>query len=152
MDGDIPDLMTVPPALTTSPMWPVAVRVLCTYKVVQIWPGLFVCKQVTVCSGHIWTTLYILSTVEVDKFPATYMHRWFLKWRLIYWAQSIWRSLLFVGTLFSQEILLFHFFYSMQLCQQRMVKFPSVCFLFALARMQASRLLQFRLYAPYKAL
>ena len=27
------------------------------YKVVQIWPGLFVCKQVTVCPGHIWTTL-----------------------------------------------------------------------------------------------
>jgi hypothetical protein len=23
------------------------------------WPGLFVCKQVTVCPGHIWTTLYI---------------------------------------------------------------------------------------------
>ena len=31
-----------------------------TYKVVQIWPGLFVCKQVTVCPGHIWTTLYVL--------------------------------------------------------------------------------------------
>jgi hypothetical protein len=31
------------------------------YKVVQIWPGLFVCKQVTVCPGHIWTTLYILN-------------------------------------------------------------------------------------------
>jgi hypothetical protein len=30
------------------------------YKVVQIWPGLFVCKQVTVCPGHIWTTLYML--------------------------------------------------------------------------------------------
>ena len=30
----------------------------CNYKVVQIWPGLFVCKQVTVCPGHIWTTLY----------------------------------------------------------------------------------------------
>jgi hypothetical protein len=30
------------------------------YKAVQIWPGLFVCKQVTVCPGHIWTTLYIL--------------------------------------------------------------------------------------------
>jgi hypothetical protein len=30
------------------------------YKVVQIWPGLFVCKQVTVCPGLIWTTLYIL--------------------------------------------------------------------------------------------
>jgi hypothetical protein len=29
------------------------------YKVVQIWPGLIVCKQVTVCPGHIWTTLYI---------------------------------------------------------------------------------------------
>ena len=29
------------------------------YKVVQIWPGLFVCKQVTVCPGHIWTTLYV---------------------------------------------------------------------------------------------
>jgi hypothetical protein len=29
------------------------------HKVVQIWPGLFVCKQVTVFPGHIWTTLYI---------------------------------------------------------------------------------------------
>jgi hypothetical protein len=31
------------------------------YKVVQIWPGLFVCKQVTVCPCHIWTTLYFNS-------------------------------------------------------------------------------------------
>jgi NRPS condensation-like uncharacterized protein len=30
------------------------------YKVVQIWPGRFVCKHVTVCPGHIWTTLYLL--------------------------------------------------------------------------------------------
>jgi hypothetical protein len=30
-----------------------------TYKLVEIWPGLFVCKQVTVCPGHIWTTLYL---------------------------------------------------------------------------------------------
>jgi hypothetical protein len=30
----------------------------CSYKVVQIWPGQFVCKQVTVRPGHIWTTLY----------------------------------------------------------------------------------------------
>jgi hypothetical protein len=30
------------------------------YKVVQIWPGLFVCKQVTVYPGHIWTTLYFV--------------------------------------------------------------------------------------------
>jgi hypothetical protein len=29
-----------------------------SYEVVQIWPGWFVCKQVTVCPGHIWTTLY----------------------------------------------------------------------------------------------
>jgi hypothetical protein len=29
------------------------------YKVVQIWPGLILCKLVTVCPGHIWTTLYI---------------------------------------------------------------------------------------------
>jgi hypothetical protein len=29
------------------------------YKVVQIWSGRFVCKQVTVCPGHIWTTLYL---------------------------------------------------------------------------------------------
>jgi hypothetical protein len=27
------------------------------HKVVEIWPGLIVCKQVTVCPGHIWTTL-----------------------------------------------------------------------------------------------
>jgi hypothetical protein len=32
------------------------------YKVVQIWPGLIVCKEVTVCPGHIWTTLYIGDT------------------------------------------------------------------------------------------
>jgi hypothetical protein len=30
------------------------------YKVVQIWPGLILCKQVTVCPGHIWTTLYFV--------------------------------------------------------------------------------------------
>ena len=29
------------------------------YKVVQIWPGLIVCKQVTVRPGHISTTLYL---------------------------------------------------------------------------------------------
>jgi hypothetical protein len=30
-----------------------------TYKVVQIWRELIVCKQVTVFPGHIWTTLYM---------------------------------------------------------------------------------------------
>jgi hypothetical protein len=27
------------------------------YKAVQIWPGLFVCKQAAISPGHIWTTL-----------------------------------------------------------------------------------------------
>ena len=34
-------------------------RTISMYKVVQIWPGPFVCKQATVCPGHIWTTLYL---------------------------------------------------------------------------------------------
>jgi hypothetical protein len=38
---------------------PVNVRI---YKVLQIWPGLIVCKLVTVCPGHIWTTLYLDAT------------------------------------------------------------------------------------------
>jgi hypothetical protein len=37
------------------------------YKVVQIWPGRFVWKQVTLCPGHIWTTLY-------DKNPNKLAH------------------------------------------------------------------------------
>ena len=37
------------------------------YKVVQIWPGLIVSKQVTVCPGHIWTTLY--NAVETYNGP-----------------------------------------------------------------------------------
>ena len=40
---------------------------ICKYKVVQIWPGLFVCKQVTVCPGHIWTTLYIYIKCHCEK-------------------------------------------------------------------------------------
>jgi hypothetical protein len=32
------------------------------YKVVQIWPGLFVCKQAGYSPGHIWTTLYFTYT------------------------------------------------------------------------------------------
>jgi hypothetical protein len=38
------------------------------YKVVQIWPGQFVCKQVTVCPGHIWTTLYMLLKIQGKLF------------------------------------------------------------------------------------
>jgi hypothetical protein len=37
------------------------------YKVVQIWPGLILCKQVTICPGHIWTTLYINSLVYTSE-------------------------------------------------------------------------------------
>ena len=42
-----------------------------TYKVVQIWPGRFVCKQVTVCPGHIWTTLYNTMILELDNILKT---------------------------------------------------------------------------------
>jgi hypothetical protein len=37
------------------------------YKVVQIWQVLFVCKQVTVCPGYIWTTLYLAIDMNMDK-------------------------------------------------------------------------------------
>jgi hypothetical protein len=36
------------------------------YKMVQIWPGLFVCKQVIVCPGHIWTTLYLFTAFMAE--------------------------------------------------------------------------------------
>jgi hypothetical protein len=41
------------------------------YKVVQIWPGRFECIQVTVCPGHIWTTLHFLPPAKSlkDKAP-----------------------------------------------------------------------------------
>jgi hypothetical protein len=39
------------------------------YNVIQIWPGRSVCKQVTVCPGHIWTTLYIHTLNFVFFFP-----------------------------------------------------------------------------------
>jgi hypothetical protein len=44
------------------------------YKVVQIWPGLFVCKQVTVCPGHIWTTLNFDTNLAIlySKIPFTH--------------------------------------------------------------------------------
>ena len=48
-----------------------------SYKVVQIWPGRFVCKQVTVCPGHIWTTLYfwfvyIFCTLECNMYISVF--------------------------------------------------------------------------------
>jgi hypothetical protein len=37
------------------------------YKAVQIWPGLTVCKQVTVCPGHIWTTSYFKTLSHLQE-------------------------------------------------------------------------------------
>jgi hypothetical protein len=45
------------------------------YKVVQIWPGRFVCKQVTVCPGHIWTTLYYY----LGSHRANFHEIWYLR-------------------------------------------------------------------------
>ena len=50
----------------------------CIYKVVQIWPGLFVCKQVTVCSGHIWTTLYMQAPDHVCVRARARVLNWWL--------------------------------------------------------------------------
>jgi hypothetical protein len=55
------------------------------YKVVKIWPGLFVCKQVTVCPGHIWTTLYIYVCVCVYTGN---LSRYFLVITSIMWQGS----------------------------------------------------------------
>jgi hypothetical protein len=55
------------------------------YKVVQIWPGLIVRKQVTVCAGHIWTTLYF----KIGIRGAVYMDRSWMelgRYRLHWWA------------------------------------------------------------------
>jgi hypothetical protein len=46
--------------------------------VVQIWPALIVCKQVTVCPGHIWTTLYI----QAPSVRSHYCTRYFCPQRL----------------------------------------------------------------------
>jgi hypothetical protein len=72
------------------------VTFLVLYKVVKIWPGLIVCKQVTVCPGHIWTTLYTnhfsnLNVVSIGSAWCTRISRehpqiskctWFLRKRL----------------------------------------------------------------------
>jgi hypothetical protein len=54
-----PLLINIPMYLLADPrLWQNSVKTH-YYKVVQIWPGLFLCKQVTVCPRHIWTTLYM---------------------------------------------------------------------------------------------
>jgi hypothetical protein len=66
--------------------------------VVQIWPGRFVCKQFTVCPGHIWTTLYLhtqdtqSSSINGFWYP-TWM--WFIVIRkgLINLLQSWWQRI-----------------------------------------------------------
>jgi hypothetical protein len=44
------------------------------YKVVQIWPGRFVCKQVTVFPGHIWTALYYKCIGLILSVKLSYMY------------------------------------------------------------------------------
>ena len=44
-------------------------------NVVQIWPGLTVCKQVTVCPGHIWTTLYFPKITSIYEPPLIKLQR-----------------------------------------------------------------------------
>jgi hypothetical protein len=48
------------------------------YKVVQIWPGRFVCKQITVCPGHIWTTLYDHKKLPKSESILAYNNKHFL--------------------------------------------------------------------------
>jgi hypothetical protein len=46
------------------------------YKVVQIWSGLFVCKQVTVCPGHIWIVELGDSRRACDLWPVVFTFLW----------------------------------------------------------------------------
>jgi hypothetical protein len=58
------------------------------YKVVQIWSRRFVCKQVTVCPGHIWTTLcinyIILLIARIIRLINTEVHSKI--WSLFYYS------------------------------------------------------------------
>jgi hypothetical protein len=47
--------------------------------VVQTWPGLIVCKLVTVCPGHIWTTLY-KHTILFCPLPLVFLRSLSEKW------------------------------------------------------------------------
>jgi hypothetical protein len=61
------------------------VRVVAKYKVVQIWPGRFVCKQVTVCPGHIWTTLYL----SCSKFSNDLLPVFMFLFRPAFWPRDM---------------------------------------------------------------
>jgi hypothetical protein len=63
--------------------------------VVQIWPGLIVCKQVTVCPDHIWTTLFIPEFL-VSLFTILFFDRWswlWISWLLCSQIANIWQFL-----------------------------------------------------------
>ena len=80
------------------------------YKVVQIWPGLFVCKQVTVCPSHIWTTMYMLyDMIWYDiwydicyiydiRYDMVWYDMWYYMWYDVWydmiWYGMIWQNLL----------------------------------------------------------
>jgi hypothetical protein len=57
------------------------------YKVVQIWPRRFVCKQVTVCPGHIWTTLYNTPTRIIYIYIYIYIYIRIYKYTYMYVKQ-----------------------------------------------------------------
>jgi hypothetical protein len=74
------------------------------YKVVQIWPGRFVCKQVTVCPGHIWTTLCVCvyiynfnrqianTKTDVSELKSSKhsqkLYLTFISWWILFWIYS----------------------------------------------------------------
>ena len=49
------------------------------YKLVQIWPGLFVCKSGDISPGHIWTTLYYYY----------YYYYYYYSWRFALWSNCL---------------------------------------------------------------
>jgi hypothetical protein len=61
----------------------VSLNHLSNYKVVQIWPGLIVCKQVTVCPGHIWTTLYSKYLFLLDQ------NEWAFPHHITFWNKTL---------------------------------------------------------------
>jgi hypothetical protein len=59
---DVTRFCFVPPPISPGYNFTCSVyKYIVIYKVVQIWPGLFVCKEVTVYPGHIWTRLQVAS-------------------------------------------------------------------------------------------
>jgi len=66
------------------------------YKVVQIWPGLFVCKSGDISPGHIWTTLYNIMRSH-NKWIRYNQVQLFTSFSLCYnMAGQLWHKLSFI--------------------------------------------------------